>query len=230
MKPKKMDWTKPMEAPPADDLFLRVDYTREQVALPVTVRDFLLCERDGRRVCLVRFARAEEIVIDGLRVRLTTLDAAGVEIESRMIHLRDSDLPPIKAGELLVPTCGIPVDDRTTEVILDILEVASGDYRYRAVGGHVELDYAPAIPWRYDPHAGEDAGLSDTVPLQVTSGRSAKVRGLWPVAVLAFLLLMGYLLSPLLSLLRESTSNDWELFAATHIADGVVSDPTAPQN
>ncbi len=183
---------------------LRVEYTGPDQNMPVSVKEYMLYEapreseeyRAGERFCLVRLCRRDDMRIDAVTLTLTMLDAAGVELGRRDVTFRDSDLPPAAPGELFTPEGAIPVEGRCAEVLVDIREVASGDYRYRLRRGEVVLDYCPPMPWRYHAGSGAGAGLSDTVPLRVRSKRAGKVGWLWPIAFLSLLLLLVFLLLP----------------------------------
>ncbi len=181
---------------------LRTPYTEPQPEGPLSVREYLLCEQEGARVCLVRFVKNEDIPIDAITLTLTMLDAGGMSLGETDVTFRDSDLPRAAVGEELTPMGAIPVDERCVELGITIREVASEHYRYRLEGERVRLDYCPPMPWPYDPYAGESARLSDEVPLCVRSKRAGKVRFLWPIGALGMLLLLAYMLLPLLEYLR----------------------------
>ncbi len=200
------------------DFARREVYTRPQLAWPLTVSEYRLSEEAGARMCLVRFVCHEAVAVNTLTLTVIMLDASGAEIERRDVTFYDAELPRVEVGASFVPGQAIAVDRRCAEVILDIREVVSGDYRYRAAGRRVVPDYCPAAPWRYDASASAEAGLSDTTPLRVRSGRARRVRGLWPIAALGFLLLMFYLLSPLFST-RGGSNREYALFAATCAAE-----------
>lgn len=177
---------------------------RELYALPqpaglVAVREYLLTEVDGCRVLILRWIKEAEFAIDSMTFEVTMLDAVGGELGRVTVTHLASDIPPAETGHILTPDRGISVDGGCMDIRVRLTEVRSGSYIYRPEGAGVTVDYTAEEPWRYDAHAGEHEGLTDSHPLRVRSKRSGKVRFLWPVALLTVLLIAGFVLYPYLS-------------------------------
>lgn len=182
----------------AEDRVVRGLYASPQPAGLCAVREYLLTDREGVRVLLLRWVKETEYPIDEMTFDVTMLDALGEELGTMTVTRRGSDIPAAETGHVFTPERGIVVDGGCTDVRVRLTEVRSGCYIYRVENGAVTTDYEAPEPWRYDPRGGEREGLTDTACLRVRSKRAGKVRFLWPAALLTVILLVYALLRPYL--------------------------------
>ena len=179
----------------------------------VAVREFLFTETEGERVVLLRWILEAEFTVERFSFTLEQMDAAGVTLGLVTVTHGGKDIPPVQTGDVFTPPCGIPVDRRCVDIHVTLTEAVSGPYVYRPRRGSshsrgVEMDFQPAMPWRYDAEGGVKEGLSDEVCLAVRSKRGCKMRpGVKAAGVLAVLvsliLLVWVILSPYLDYLKD---------------------------
>ena len=175
-------------------------YPHPQPAGLCALREYLLIERPAHaeegKLLLLRFAKECDFPVDSLSFTITMLDAMGNDLGSVPVTLRDSEIPPVETGQIFTPDVGIAVESGCVDIRIRLTELASGDYRYRVEGATVTTEYAPEEPWSYDPRAGKEESLTEKKTLRVRSARGGKVRHLWPIALLAALLLVYLIAKP----------------------------------
>ncbi len=174
-------------------------YAYPQPAGLCAVREYLLTDMEESRVLLLRWVKEGDFSIDSLTFEVTMLDAVGGELGRLTVTQKDTDIPPAEVGHVFTPERGIPVDGGCMDVRIRVLEVRSNSYIYRVENGTVTTDYEAEEPWRYDPQAGQDEGLTEANGMRVRSKRAGKVRHLWPVALLIVILLGYIILHPYLA-------------------------------
>lgn len=169
-------------------------YAYPQPAGLCAVREYLLTDLEDQRILLLRWVKEGDFSIDALTFEVTMLDAVGGELGTVTVTRRDTDIPDVETGHIFTADMGIPVDGGCMDVRIRLTEVRSGSYVYRVEKGNVTIDYRADEPWRYDPRAGQDEGLTEENGVRVRSKRAGKVRHLWPVALLTVLLLGFFLI------------------------------------
>ncbi len=178
-------------------------YTHSQIEGLLRVREYLITDIGGRRCLLLRWVREMDADIDGMTYAVVQLDAAGRELNRRIITHERADIPTPRGG-IFAPERGIPADSRCADVRVYLLEVRSGEYIYRISPAatskeEVTVTYATEDAWVYDRQAVAREKLSENHPLAVRSLLGRRVRGLWPIVpfvllALALLLASGILL------------------------------------
>jgi hypothetical protein len=177
----------------------REPYLHPQPEGLVAVKDYLFARVDGQACLLLRWVLDTDLPVERVTFALRELDPAGEELETVTVTYEGEDIPRAPRGTCFAPDRGISVHERCTDLRVILLEVASEGYLYRRRGERMVLDYVPEEPWVFRDTDGEEEGLSDTVPLRLTSKRRGHPRFLCPLALGAFLLTLLVILLPLLA-------------------------------
>jgi hypothetical protein len=160
-----------------------------------------MADGDGSPCLLLKWVLEADFAVDRFLFSVEELDVAGDLLETLTVTCEGADIPPVSTGECFVPPCAIRLKEACADVRVRLLEVESAGYVYRIRNGRVTTDYAEEEPWRYVAEDGISDGLNAHMFLRVCSKMKRRVRFLWPMALLAFLLLLLAILAP--SLPRE---------------------------
>ncbi len=166
---------------------IRRVYEAYQPDAPVAVREYILTEHSGERCCLMSWILKADIAVDRFCFSILPIDENGMEGDAIEIAYSRDDLPPLSCGQSFTPPWAIPVPAYCTAIRVCLHEVASGDYLYRVTPAGVIMEYNAPIAWVYDRKAARRDGLGRRESLRVASKLGRPVRGLWPVALLALL-------------------------------------------
>lgn len=176
-------------------------YRYPQPAGLVAVKDYLFAHTEEGHCLLLRWVMEADFPVESFTFTVEQLDAVGDPVGQATVTCAGEDIPSVKRGECFTPERGIAVHERCSAVRIHLSEVVSEGYVYRVKGTQVEMDYRPDTPWRYEANGGAEDGLSDTVSLSLHSklrDRGSRVRFLWPLALLSFLLILLIILAPAL--------------------------------
>lgn len=116
-------------------------YSHPQIGGYLTVKQFLLVEREGKRCLLLRFANESDFVIDRAEFTVKQYNAAGKMIGSVNIKY---DGISIAVGDMFAPKNGIVVDETCVDFIVQMSYVGSGCYKYIFKNGSVIAYYEKA--------------------------------------------------------------------------------------
>ena len=155
---------------------------------PVIPASYLLTCGESEQYLLLRWRLESEYSVDSFRYTLEQMDSGG-----RILAVSEhtcSHVPAQTAGEEFIPTAGIVVHGRCTDVRVTVTEVRSGGYVYRLRGTAYEVDFEGEAPWVYEK---KKRGLSPKKSLRVRSKRGIHGRFLWVGPLLAVLLLTNLL-------------------------------------
>lgn len=176
-------------------------YRYPQPAGLVAVKDYLFAHTEEGHCLLLRWVMEADFPVESFTFTVEQLDAVGDPVGQATVTCAGEDIPSVKRGECFTPERGIAVHERCSAIRVHLSEVISEGYVYRVKGMRVEMDYRPDTPWRYEANGGAEDGLSDTVSLSLSSklrGKRSRVRFLWPLALLSFLLILLIILAPAL--------------------------------
>ncbi len=113
-------------------------YSHPQIGGYLTLKQFILIEQDKKRCLLLRFVNEADFKINGARFILKQLDSDGQEIDRIDIDYNDMKLAP---GQMYSPNQGIVVKKECVDFKIQMLYIASGDYRYIFENGTVTAHY-----------------------------------------------------------------------------------------
>ncbi len=113
-------------------------YSHPQIGGYLTVKQFLLIERDGKRCLLLRFVNESDFVIDRAEFTVKQFNAAGKMIGS--VNIKYGDIK-IAQGDMFAPKNGIVVDETCVDFLVQMAYVGSGCYKYVFKNGSVTAYY-----------------------------------------------------------------------------------------
>lgn len=102
-------------------------YNHDQIGGFVSVKQFILIEKNGKRVLLLRFSNDSPVVINRMRFQLTQLDKEGNTIDCSKVKYTDLSVAP---GSVFAPEEGIVVKSECADFIVRIIYVVSGEFKY----------------------------------------------------------------------------------------------------
>ena len=184
---------------PRPEASRREPYLHPQPDGLVSVKDYLFARVDGQACLLLRWVLETDLPVDRVTFAVRELDPAGELLDTVTVTYEGEDIPRAPRGTCFAPERGIEVHERCTDLRVILLEVSSEGYLYTFRGRRTVTDYLPEEPWAYGETDGEAEGLSDTVPLRLSSALQSHPRFLWPVALVAFLATLLVILLPALS-------------------------------
>lgn len=168
-----------------------VAYRHPQPGGLVAVKEYLFADTGEGHCLLLCWVLEGDLPVERFTFTVEELDAVGDTVGQVTVTCEGEDIPPVRQGDCFTPTRGIPVHERCSDIRVRLLEVVSEGYVYRIKGKRVTVDYAPGAPWVYEEDGGAEDGLSDTVSLKLGSKlRGNRVKYLWPLALLTFLLIL----------------------------------------
>ena len=113
-------------------------YNHDQAGGFVSVKQFILVEREEKRVLLLRFSNDSPVEINRMRFQLTQLDKEGNEIEISKVKYSGLCAKP---GDVFSPEEGVVVKSECADFVVKILYVVSGEYKYLAGKGRPTAHY-----------------------------------------------------------------------------------------
>ena len=176
-------------------------YVHPQPEGLVSVQDFLLTGTDDGRCVLIRWSMDAEFPVDRFTFLFKELDAGGAVLREETVTYEGLDIPPAACGELFVTERAIAVSERCADIMVQLIELNSGNYVYRVRGTRAEVDYRVEDAWQYDKKAGHKEKLNKKISLRVFSKCRVKIKSRWLVTVLAVLLLAFVILFPMIRLI-----------------------------
>jgi len=114
-------------------------YAHNQIEGYISVREFIIIRKNGKRCLLIRYANDSDLVIHQFEFVLTQLDANGKVIQ-RNKH-RYTDLS-IKPHDTYSPDQGIVIEDACSDFTVRMLSLYSEPYQYIYKRGHITAHYA----------------------------------------------------------------------------------------
>ncbi len=176
-------------------------YVHPQPEGLVSVQDFLLTGTDDGRCVLIRWSMDAEFPVDRFTFLFKELDAGGAVLREETVTYEGLDIPPAACGELFVTERAIAVSERCADIMVQLIELNSGNYVYRVRGTRAEVDYRVEDAWQYDKKAGRKEKLNKKISLRVFSKCRVKIKSRWLVTVLAVLLLAFVIFFPMIRLI-----------------------------
>ena len=176
-------------------------YVHPQPEGLVSVQDFLLTSTDDGRCALIRWSMDAEFPVDRFTFLFKELDAGGEVLKEETVTYEGLDIPPAACGELFVTERAIAVSERCADIMVQLIELHSGNYVYRVKGTRAEVDYRVEDAWLYDKKAGRKEKLNKKISLRVFSKCRVKIKTRWLVTVLTVLLLAFVIFFPMIRLI-----------------------------
>lgn len=157
-------------------------YSHPQAVGYLTVKQFMLVEKEGKRCLLLRFANESDFVIDRVEFTVKQYNTAGDMIGS--INIKYGDIK-VAAGDMFAPKNGIVVDESCVDFFVQMIYVGSGCYKYVFKNGSVIAYYEKLQ--KKDKRKKEKNNSKVTVRQKYKGG--GKMYGL--LAFLSFVLVIG---------------------------------------
>ena len=113
-------------------------YSHPQTSGYLSVKQFIIIEQDGKKCLLLRFANEASFQISQVEFVLRQLNSKGDEISASV--LKYSNLR-IRAGGMYALDKGIVIEQECVDVIVQIVSIVGGRYKYKFNNGIVTAHY-----------------------------------------------------------------------------------------
>lgn len=174
-------------AAPKADYIDKGIYSHKQIGGYMTVKQFMVVEREGKRCLILRFLNESSLEVNAIEFTVIQRNTAGEIIGSSKIkHTHLS----VGVGELYSPESGAVIKPECADFEIEMNSVVSGKYRYVFKGGQVTAHY---------DKRGYDDGIC-AVHVHKGEGRAAWVRKYYTRGWLYRLIALGTLVAVVVSL------------------------------
>lgn len=113
-------------------------YSHKQVGGYMTVKQFMVVEREDKRCLILRFLNESSLEVNAMEFTVTQRDTRGEVIgTSKIKHTHLS----VGAGELFSPESGVVIKPECADFEVEMQCVVSGKYRYVFRGNQVTAHY-----------------------------------------------------------------------------------------
>ncbi len=113
-------------------------YNRPQPANALSVKQYMLIRKNGKRCLIFRFLNETGVAVKGFQFLLIQLDSHGQEIARDKVKLKRLHIP---VDATYATEKGVAVLENCSDFIVKVLYVYSGAYRYTYVGGKAVAHY-----------------------------------------------------------------------------------------
>ena len=163
-------------------------YSHRQIGGYMTVKQFMVVERSGKRCLILRFLNESAMEVNAMEFTVIQRNTHGEVIGTSKI--KHTDLS-VGAGELFSPESGAVISPECADFEIEMHSVVSGKYRYVFKGGQVTAHY---------DKRGYENGIS-AVHVHRGEGRAAFIRKYYTRGWIYRLIALAALVAVFVSLL-----------------------------
>ena len=170
-------------------------YSHKQIGGYMTVKQFMVVEREGKRCLILRFENESSLEVNAIEFTVIQRNTSGDVIGSSKIkHTHLS----VGAGELYSPESGAVIKPECADFEIEMNSVVSGKYRYVFRGGQVTAHY---------DRRGYDNGIC-AVHVHKGEGRAAWIKKYYTRGWLYRLIALGALIAVVISLVAAVVASE----------------------